>query len=67
MTCKVSRRCRLTKADTIRDWIENRKAIYLYGWDSILDAHSDHEHLSVKDLVAAVEATTNLVLAVFGR
>ena len=36
---------------------------YLYGPGSILVAHSDHEHLLVKDLEEAVEGYKKLVRA----
>lgn len=35
---------------------------YLYGPGSILLAHSDHEHIAIKDLVAAVEGYKKLLL-----
>ena len=36
---------------------------YLYGPGSILLAHSDHEHLTVEDLEAAVEGYKRLIEA----
>ncbi|KAI9818141.1 MAG: hypothetical protein M1827_000766 [Pycnora praestabilis] len=36
---------------------------YLYGPGNILVAHSDHEHLSVSDLEAAVEGYKSLIIA----
>ncbi|KAK3323339.1 hypothetical protein B0T19DRAFT_359431 [Cercophora scortea] len=40
---------------------------YLYGPGSILVAHSDHEHLEVEDLEAAVEGYKTLVLECLKR
>ena len=37
---------------------------YLYGPGSILDAHSDHEHLKASELLAAVEGYKRLVRSV---
>ncbi|KAL8703281.1 MAG: hypothetical protein Q9201_003522 [Fulgogasparrea decipioides] len=44
-------------------WLEGSHKRYLYGPGSILDAHSDHEHLSVEDLQEAVKGYKRLVLA----
>lgn len=44
-------------------WLDGNHKRYLYGPGSILDAHSDHEHLSVEDLEKAVEGYKRLVLA----
>jgi len=40
---------------------------YLYGPGSILVAHSDHEHLAVRDLVQAVRGYKTLIMAALGR
>ncbi|KAH8668432.1 hypothetical protein BX600DRAFT_460003 [Xylariales sp. PMI_506] len=40
---------------------------YLYGPGSILLAHSDHEHISVKDLEAAVEGYKTIITEVLKR
>lgn len=40
---------------------------YLYGPGSILVAHSDHEHLKISDLEAAVEGYKVLVLESLSR
>ncbi|KAF5667153.1 acetylornithine deacetylase [Fusarium heterosporum] len=40
---------------------------YLYGPGSILDAHSDHEHLTVSDLEQAVEGYQSLIVQVLNR
>jgi acetylornithine deacetylase len=40
---------------------------YLYGPGSILDAHSEHEHLTVAELEASVEGYKTLILAALGR
>ncbi|KAL8950067.1 MAG: hypothetical protein Q9222_003870 [Ikaeria aurantiellina] len=48
-------------------WLEGNHKRYLYGPGSILDAHSDHEHLSARDLEEAVEGYQRLVLAALGR
>lgn len=39
---------------------------YLYGPGSILVAHSDHEYVSVSDLVAAVDGYERLIKAALG-
>ncbi|KAI4192175.1 MAG: hypothetical protein LQ350_008693 [Teloschistes chrysophthalmus] len=44
-------------------WLDGDHKRYLYGPGSILDAHSDHEHVSVEDLEEAVEGYKRLVLA----
>ncbi|KAL8781352.1 MAG: hypothetical protein Q9194_000443 [Teloschistes cf. exilis] len=44
-------------------WLDGDHKRYLYGPGSIMDAHSDHEHLSVQDLEEAVEGYKRLVLA----
>ncbi|KAI4261979.1 MAG: hypothetical protein L6R42_002837 [Xanthoria sp. 1 TBL-2021] len=48
-------------------WLDGEHKRYLYGPGSILDAHSDHEHLSVEDLAESVEGYKKLVLAAVGR
>lgn len=48
-------------------WLDGQHKRYLYGPGSILDAHSDHEHLSVEDLAESVEGYKKLVLAALGR
>ncbi|KAL8695453.1 MAG: hypothetical protein Q9218_000031 [Villophora microphyllina] len=48
-------------------WLDGNHKRYLYGPGSILDAHSDHEHLSVEDLERAVEGYKRLVLAALNR
>ncbi|KAL8773135.1 MAG: hypothetical protein Q9209_001811 [Squamulea sp. 1 TL-2023] len=48
-------------------WLEGEHKRYLYGPGSILDAHSDHEHLSAEDLAEAVEGYKKLVLAALAR
>ncbi|KAL8674674.1 MAG: hypothetical protein Q9168_000906 [Polycauliona sp. 1 TL-2023] len=48
-------------------WLDGGHKRYLYGPGSILDAHSDHEHLSVEDLAEAVEGYKKLVLAAVRR
>ncbi|KAL8889432.1 MAG: hypothetical protein Q9192_006021 [Flavoplaca navasiana] len=48
-------------------WLDGDHKRYLYGPGSILDAHSDHEHLSLQDLAEAVEGYKKLVLAALGR
>ncbi|MCJ1282058.1 hypothetical protein MMC26_001381 [Xylographa opegraphella] len=40
---------------------------YLYGPGSILVAHSDHEHLTVDDLLAAVDGYKRLIRAALAR
>jgi len=40
---------------------------YLYGPGSILVAHSDHEHVSISDLVTAVEGYRNIIKALLSR
>ena len=39
---------------------------YLYGPGSILVSHSDHEHVGVSDLLAAVDGYKTLILAALG-
>ncbi|KAL8709104.1 MAG: hypothetical protein Q9220_006125 [cf. Caloplaca sp. 1 TL-2023] len=44
-------------------WLEGNHKRYLYGPGSILDAHSDHEHLIAGDLEEAVKGYQRLILA----
>ncbi|KAL8836479.1 MAG: hypothetical protein Q9176_006252 [Flavoplaca citrina] len=48
-------------------WLDGDHKRYLFGPGSILDAHSDHEHLSLQDLAEAVEGYKKLILAALGR
>ncbi|KAL8789843.1 MAG: hypothetical protein Q9213_000911 [Squamulea squamosa] len=48
-------------------WLKGEHKRYLYGPGSILDAHSDHEHLSAEDLAEAVEGYKKLILAALAR
>ncbi|KAL8730449.1 MAG: hypothetical protein Q9166_004087 [cf. Caloplaca sp. 2 TL-2023] len=48
-------------------WLDGEHKRYLYGPGSILDAHSDHEHLSAEDLEESVEGYKKLVLAALNR
>lgn len=44
-------------------WLEGRHKRYLYGPGSILVAHSDHEHLTVRELERAVVDYKRIILA----